>query len=101
MRRGRNRLPTEKGVDVALAADMVYHATRDDYDVAILVAGDQDFEYLLKLIKNSLGKRVENYFFLPNRSPRLDSVVDKFVDLTYSVLVGQCSTDAHKQRRRS
>ena len=41
--RGHNRIPTEKGVDVALAVDLVYDAMRDDYDVAILVAGDQDW----------------------------------------------------------
>ena len=33
----------QKEVDVQIACDMIRHAMRDNYDVAILVSGDRDF----------------------------------------------------------
>lgn len=48
----------EKGVDVALVTEMLSMAFKNAYDVAILVAGDDDYLGAVEEIKN-MGKRVE------------------------------------------
>lgn len=63
-----HRSPTsgkEKGVDVHLAVDMVYHAICGRYDEAILMTGDSDLIYPLEIVQ-SLGLPV-HAIFLPNR----------------------------------
>lgn len=50
--------PRVKGVDVQLAVDMVKFASNNNYDTAILVAGDEDFVYAVEAVKDS-GKQVE------------------------------------------
>jgi len=49
---------TQKEVDVALASDMQYQASRNNYDVAILISGDRDFVPAIEIIR-AMGKRVE------------------------------------------
>ena len=44
--------PKEKGVDVALAADLLTYGMSDDYDVAILVSGDSDYIPVLKRLSD-------------------------------------------------
>ncbi len=51
-----------KGVDIALATDMLTHAFQDHFEVAILVAGDADYGPLIGRVK-SLGKLVWIWFF--------------------------------------
>lgn len=51
-----------KGVDISLAKDFLGHAYRDDYDAAVLVAGDGDFVPLVEDVKR-LGKQVFVMFF--------------------------------------
>lgn len=48
----------QKEVDVAMACEMVAHAYKDNYDVAIVVSGDRDFVPAIQHIQ-SAGKRVE------------------------------------------
>ena len=48
----------QKEVDVAMAVEMVVHALRDNYDVAIVVSGDRDFIPAIQEIQ-AAGKRVE------------------------------------------
>ena len=50
-------IPEEKCVDVALSVSMVYYATINAYDVAIVVIGDQDYVPALQFVRR-LGKRV-------------------------------------------
>jgi len=71
-----------KGVDIALTIDLLTHAFRDNYDVALLFAGDGDFVPLLKEVK-SLGKRVCLAFFYKN-GLNMDLLfeADRFLDLT-------------------
>jgi uncharacterized LabA/DUF88 family protein len=57
-----NSPPFEKGVDVQLATDMITHAFKNNYDVAILVAGDNDFVGALQAVKDN-GKHVEVALF--------------------------------------
>ncbi len=47
----------QKGVDVQLAVDLVTHAFRDNYDIAVICTGDVDLLESLKIVK-SLGKTV-------------------------------------------
>ena len=48
----------QKGVDVAMACEMVRQAYNDSYDVAIVISGDNDFVPAIEIIKN-VGKIVE------------------------------------------
>lgn len=48
----------QKGVDVDMACNVMFHAAADNFDVAILVTGDGDFVPLVEFLK-TMGKRVE------------------------------------------
>ena len=48
----------QKEVDVAMAVQMVVHALKDNYDVAIVVSGDRDFLPAVQEIQ-AAGKKVE------------------------------------------
>jgi len=47
----------QKGIDVRIAVDLVYHSFSDNFDIAVICSGDIDLIEAVKLIKN-LGKRV-------------------------------------------
>lgn len=71
-----------KGVDIALAKDMLSHAFHQHYEVAVLIAGDADYVPLVEEAKR-LGKLVYVWFFEQeglNSELRLAS--DSFLDLT-------------------
>ncbi|MHC4405716.1 MAG: NYN domain-containing protein [Planctomycetota bacterium] len=72
-----------KGVDIALTKDMLVHAFLDNYDVAVLVAGDGDYVPLLEEIKR-LGKRIVVVFFDEKHglNPELRRCVDRCVILS-------------------
>jgi uncharacterized LabA/DUF88 family protein len=71
----------EKGVDVQLAVDMVKHAYLDNYDTAILVSGDGDFDHAVQAVVDR-GKHVENAYFKVGRSRVLINCCSRFVELT-------------------
>ena len=75
----------EKGVDVKLATDMLLHASRENYDVAILVSGDTDFVDVVQGVKD-LGKNVEIALFDPRGSRELRSVADDVIEITSTYL---------------
>jgi uncharacterized LabA/DUF88 family protein len=54
--------PYEKGTDVQLATDMITHSFKGNYDVAILVAGDNDYAGAVQAVKDN-GKHVEVALF--------------------------------------
>ena len=64
-----------KGVDIALATDMLGHAFRDNYDLALLVAGDGDYVPLVEEIQR-LGKIVCVSFFQQGLSEQLTLASD-------------------------
>lgn len=71
--------PYEKGVDIQLATDMITHSFKNNYDVAVLVAGDNDFVGALQAVKDN-GKNVEVALFGKERtSIQLRNVADKVV----------------------
>jgi len=47
----------QKGIDVQMAVDMVYHAFSDNYDAIVVCSGDIDLKEAIKLVK-SFGKKV-------------------------------------------
>jgi uncharacterized LabA/DUF88 family protein len=89
--------PYEKGVDVQLATDMVTHGYKNNYDAAILVAGDNDYVGALQAIKDN-GKNVEVALFGKERtSQQLRTVADRVITLNGRFLRG-CWKQAKKQQ---
>jgi uncharacterized LabA/DUF88 family protein len=68
----------EKGVDVAIAVDMVLMAVRHAYDAAILVSGDDDFSKAVNAVKD-IGRHVEIASF--STAHRLRKHADQAIDL--------------------
>lgn len=66
-----------KGVDISLAVDVLRHAYRGDYDIALLVAGDGDYVPLVQEVKR-LGKIVDVAFFGTVVHPALLIASDTF-----------------------
>jgi len=83
-----NVSPYEKGIDVKLATDLLNHAFRGNYDVAILVSGDNDFVDALQAVKD-LGKNVEVALFGRRSSQHLRTVADKVIELA-PVFLREC-----------
>jgi uncharacterized LabA/DUF88 family protein len=80
--------PFEKGVDVQLATDMITHAFKNNYDVAILVAGDNDYVGAIQAVKDN-GKHVEVALFGQERTSRqLRDVADRVIVLDGRLLRG-------------
>ncbi|MFH1223243.1 MAG: NYN domain-containing protein [Pseudomonadota bacterium] len=73
--------PEEKGVDVAIAIDMISHAAKSVYDTAILVGGDKDHLGVVDVVKNEFGKRVEVVNFSYRTSKELMKKADIFIPL--------------------
>ena len=81
------RLGQEKTVDVNLAVDMVL--LKDNYDMALVVSGDQDYVPAVQAAKNS-GKHVVNVAFqtqdgslLPGGARRLNDITDWSISVPY------------------
>ena len=80
--------PYEKGVDIQLATDMITHSFKNNYDVAVLVAGDNDFVGALQAVKDN-GKNVEIALFGKEQtSRRLRMVADRLVAINSRFLKG-------------
>lgn len=83
-----NSPPYEKGVDIQLATDMITHGFKNNYDVAVLVAGDNDFVGAIQAVKDN-GKNVEVALFGKERtSYRLRMVADRVIALNARFLKG-------------
>jgi len=65
----------QKGVDAVLAVDMVEKAFLDQYDVAIIVAGDQDHLPAVEAVKNR-GKQVFGVYYENSYSSKLINAFD-------------------------
>lgn len=64
-----------KRVDIQLSTDMLGHAHRGNYDIAILVAGDEDYVPLVEAVQRE-GRRVAVWFFEDGLSPALFKASD-------------------------
>lgn len=69
-----------KRVDISLATDMLTHAARKNFDIAVLVAGDEDYVPLVEAVKSE-GRRVILWFVSDGLSPALKRAADHFRDL--------------------
>lgn len=69
-----------KRVDITLATDMLTHAFRKNYDIAILVAGDEDYVPLAEAVMSE-GRRVILWFIDNGLSPVLRRKVDYYCDI--------------------
>ena len=80
--------PYEKGVDILLATDMITHSFKNNYNVAILVAGDNDSVGALQAVKDN-GKNVEVALFGKERtSLQLRKVADRVITIDGRLLRG-------------
>jgi len=77
----RSRNGRSKRVDITLATDMLTHAHRENYDIAILVAGDEDYVPLVEAVKGE-GRRVVLWFVPDGLSPALRSSVDHYWNMS-------------------
>ena len=83
-----NTPPFEKGVDIQLATDMITHSLKNNYDVAVLVAGDNDYVGALQAVKDN-GKNVEVALFGKERTSRqLRVAADKVITINGRFLRG-------------
>ena len=69
-----------KQVDISLATEMLVHASRRHYDIAVLVAGDEDYVPLLKAVKAE-GARAHVWFVADGISPLLRREADYYADI--------------------
>jgi uncharacterized LabA/DUF88 family protein len=73
----------EKGVDLAVAREMLMHGFNKNYETAVLVAGDEDYLGLVQDIKR-LGRSVVVCFYeCPSLSEKLRLAADVFIPLHY------------------
>ncbi len=83
-----NNPPYEKGVDILLATDMITHSFKNNYNTAILVAGDNDYVGALQAVKDN-GKNVEVALFGKEQTSRqLRVVADKIATINGRLLRG-------------
>ena len=82
-----------KRVDISLTTDMLSHAFRDNYDAAVLVAGDEDYVPLVDAVAN-LGKNVFLWFVDNGLSQELRRRAHHYFDITHVL------TDPHGSQVR-
>ena len=70
----------QKGVDVAIAVDMLSMAYKDRYDVAVLITADSDLVGAVQHVQD-LGKHVELAICSATRAHHLRQVCDRVIDL--------------------
>lgn len=76
----RTKSRGSKRVDISLAVDMLRHAHYQNYDMAVLVAGDEDYVPLVEAV-TAAGRRVTLWFFEKSLSPALAKAVDYVFDI--------------------
>lgn len=69
-----------KRVDITLATEMLTHAHRKNFDVAVLVAGDEDYVPLVEAVKHE-GQQLVLWFVEDGLSPSLRAAADHFWDV--------------------
>ena len=71
-----------KRVDISLTTDMMAHAHRRNYDIAILVTGDEDYVPLVEAVKSE-GRRVVLWALENGLNPKLERAADYAFDIGY------------------
>jgi uncharacterized LabA/DUF88 family protein len=75
----RRRGNREKGVDIALTKEMLINAFADNYDEALLIAGDEDYVGLVEDLKR-YGVIIHGAFLESGVAPALRRACDDFLD---------------------
>jgi len=78
----------QKGVDTLMAIDVLSKAYQDQYDIAILVTGDEDFLPVVDYVKNT-GKRIYGVYFENLFSQDLDDKFDNSFIISNDWLLDQ------------
>ena len=95
-----NTPPYEKGTDVQLATDMITHNYKNNYDVAILVAGDNDYVGAIQAVKDN-GKHCEVALFgKQGTSRQLREVADRIIPLNSRFFKGGWKQSAGADKSR-
>lgn len=76
----RDKNGRSKQVDISLSVEMLVHATRRHYDIAVLVAGDEDYVPLVRAVQAE-GAKVHVWFVSNGLAPKLRREADYFVNL--------------------
>lgn len=76
----RTKNKGSKRVDISLTTDMLLHAARKNFELAVLIAGDEDYVPLVEAVKSE-GRRVLLWFVSDGLSPALKRAADYFCDL--------------------
>lgn len=66
----------EKGIDVMLTTDLLTHAFKDNFDIAVIIGGDLDYVQAIQEVKNE-GKIIKLVSFEGNMSKKLKQMVDE------------------------
>ena len=67
----------EKGVDIALTKEMLVNAFQQNYDIGVLIAGDEDYVGIVNEVKR-YGQVIWGAFFEHGLSPELKYSFDTF-----------------------
>lgn len=67
----------EKGVDISLTLKVLLHAINSNYDIAYLIAGDEDYLELIREVKRH-GPNIYGGFFSTGLSPAIKTEFDEF-----------------------
>ncbi len=70
----------EKGVDVNIASDIIWHGLSNNYDAFILISGDKDLMDCLIRMKDN-GKRVIIANFENRVSREIKKIADRYINL--------------------
>jgi len=73
----RDKNGRSKQVDITLTTEMLTHAHRDNFDIAVLVSGDADYVPLVEAVKAE-GKRVALWALESGLSPKLKLAADHY-----------------------
>lgn len=76
----KKREEREKGVDLALAKEMLVNSFNQNFDIGILIAGDEDYVGLVKEVKR-YGPIIRGAFFNHGLSDKLKMVFDDYYDI--------------------
>ena len=76
----------EKGVDVMLATDLLLHAMKGHYDVAILISSDADYKHAVEKAKLEFNRVVELHQVEGARCYDLISACSDYIPITEAVI---------------
>ena len=71
----------QKGIDVKIASDIIWHGLSNNYDAFILISGDKDLMDCLIRMKDN-GKQVIVANFEGKISRELKKIADKYINLS-------------------